>query len=102
MFSPYIKEGVKCDGITIECLHAILTIMQCHMEEKQPFTITSISDGKHSKNSLHYKGRAVDIRTRTLMGITPQQMAARIKDDLGKDYDVVVEATHLHVEYDPK
>jgi len=30
------------------------------------------------------------------------KLAIRLRGVLGKDYDVVVHSTHIHVEYDPK
>jgi hypothetical protein len=31
-----------------------------------------------------------------------QKLAARIRECVGEDYDVIVEETHFHVEYQPK
>lgn len=97
-----IKQGVIVDGIKKECLIAILAACQAYTEANQVFTITSLMDGKHSDKSLHYKGMAVDIRTRDLVGITAFEIAKRIRELLTADYDVVVEKTHIHIEYDPK
>ena len=77
--------------------------------------VTSGKDGKHGANSLHYKGRAVDLRTRDVIDM----WAHYLRNALGKDWDVVIEpgdtmkcpkcsqiipvpALHLHAEYDPK
>lgn len=100
--SQYIKKGVSCEGIKLEALHAIIACHACYMDAGQSFTVTSICDGKHSKNSLHYSGLAIDIRTRDLDGITPIKMAELIQAKLGDDYDVVVETDHIHLEYDVK
>lgn len=64
--------------------------------------VTSICDGQHSKNSLHYFGNAVDLRTRHLSDDEKIIVRDNFKSRLGADYDVVLESTHLHVEYDPK
>ena len=64
--------------------------------------ITSLMDGTHSHKSLHYSGRAVDFRTRDLSALEVSHLAAALKADLGPPFDVVVEETHLHVEWDPK
>ena len=61
--------------------------------------VTSISDGVHKPTSLHYWGKAVDLR---VWGIEVIHAATLLKEELGKDYDVVVERDHIHVEYDPK
>ena len=77
--------------------------------------ITSGKDGKHGKDSLHYKGRAVDLRTRDFTDMWAQYL----RNALSKDWDIVIEpgatmkcpkcsqiipvpAPHLHAEYDPK
>lgn len=67
--------------------------------------VTSIVDGRHSANSLHYrdgKGRAVDFRTRHLPDQETKEAITRaISDALGPEFDVVLESDHVHVEYDP-
>ena len=56
----------------------------------------------HGAGSLHYAGQAVDIRTRDLVPEMRQKIAARIRECVGEDFDVILEDTHLHVEYQPK
>lgn len=63
--------------------------------------ITSGTDGTHKRNSLHYRGRALDLRTKTL-GDDKYLWAETVKRRLGKGYDVILESDHLHVEWDPK
>lgn len=63
--------------------------------------ITSTYEGNHSPGSLHYANLAVDIRLpsdREIRGV----IAIKLKEELGPDYDVVLEANHIHIEYDPK
>jgi hypothetical protein len=58
--------------------------------------------GKHSRTSLHYVGMARDY---DVPGYTPTQFkraAQMIREDLGPEFDVVVETTHIHVEFQPK
>jgi hypothetical protein len=70
--------------------------------------ITSANDSRHSTASWHYKGRALDFRTHyEKMNELEQTLRDRVKEALGQDFDVVMEAVgtpneHLHVEYDPK
>lgn len=82
--------------------------------------ITSANDSRHGDRSLHYKDHALDVRilgNRTggirfpsALALAPelfQRQEARAWRDrlaarLGRDYDVVLEADHLHIEYDPE
>ena len=94
-------DNVRIDGISLEILAAIHTagrIWKAH--GMTSLVITSAVDGPHSTTSLHHEGHAVDLRSRTL----PDDigMAANLAADLGDDYDVVLEPTHIHVEYDPR
>lgn len=64
--------------------------------------ITSCCDGKHMEGSKHYEGLAVDLRTRHLSPNDRLRFASLLARALGPEYDVVLEPTHLHVEYDPE
>lgn len=62
-------------------------------------TITSCRDSKHGEGSLHYVGKAFDIR---IWGVaTPERLTKLIQDRLGDDFDVVYEVNHIHCEFDP-
>lgn len=63
--------------------------------------ITSAHDGKHMDGSLHYVGRAIDVRTWACKGYEAD-VIDKAKAALGHDYDIVLEADHIHCEYDPK
>ena len=62
----------------------------------------------HMPDSLHYKERAVDIRSRNLPSDDAKQaVLAEVRRRVGKDYDVILEGLgkpyeHFHVEFDPK
>lgn len=64
--------------------------------------VTSGNDGQHMPGSLHYKGLAMDLRTRDQTHAKITAFATRLQMEIGDDYDVVVEKDHIHVEYDPK
>lgn len=60
-------------------------------------TITSAHDGKHSQNSMHYQGKAVDLRIRDWEGqIVPY--ARTIAWILGEPWVVIIEVDHLHIQ----
>lgn len=64
--------------------------------------ITSASDGLHMRNSRHYTGEAIDLRTRQLDSEQRKALRAAIASVLGFDFDVIDEVSHIHVEFDPK
>jgi RHS repeat-associated protein len=68
----------------------------------QDAAITFTTNGRHSAKSLHYKGNAVDIRTRHLSETQRADFSRRLRQALGSKYDVINEGDHIHCEYDPK
>jgi hypothetical protein len=78
-------------------------------------TITSAHDGDtHADNSKHYAARqagggvdpnsadAFDLRTRQMPPANKRAIGEELAAALGTDFDVILEDTHLHVEYDPR
>lgn len=64
--------------------------------------ITSLTDGKHREDSKHYDGDAFDVRRWNIPPPEFNDTVVSLRKRLGDDYDVVVERTHIHIEYDPK
>ena len=69
-----------------------------HDEYNTELVITSGKDGIHGKGSLHYEGKAVDLRTWNVIA----SLVSRLQAALGPNFDVVLEKDHIHVEYQPK
>ena len=93
----------KDSTVNIEALDPILKAALTEMEYiyakfHTELVITSGKDGTHGNNSLHYEGKAVDLRTWNVLDALVKQLKAH----LGPDYDVVLEKDHIHVELDPK
>lgn len=98
-----LKAGVNPLGMRPEIMLAIAVADEVYNILNVHLVITSISDGKHSANSYHYKGLAVDLRTRYFLDDKDlKDTAKEIKDRLGPLYDVVVEKDHIHLEFDEK
>ena len=95
-----IKNGVDLRGLSPQM--AIAYTIACRCYGQYDCVITSASDGKHGLNSLHYKGQALDLRTRHLNGQGLQAVYHKLKESLGEQFDVVLESDHIHVEWDPK
>ena len=96
-----IKEDVFIYGLKPETLFGMLICKSVFDDAKQKFTITSVVDGQHRKGSKHYNGYAFDLRIFDLRGISTIEMGDRLKRALGGQFDVVVEPSHIHVEFDP-
>jgi len=97
------KAGVDFSEMHSRILAALPEIDAIHKRTiGRAALITSGREGTHSANSLHYKGRAVDFRTRDLADTTKQRLWNHLKDRFDRDFDIVLEATHIHFEYDPK
>jgi hypothetical protein len=104
-----LKSSVLCGGLHPKLVEAMCKVSVVYSQmgiNGVRACITSVLDSRHSSKSLHYKGRAFDVRTwidgsGTQMSVDEKNALARvIRDELGDDFDVVVEATHLHIEYD--
>jgi len=100
-----LKNGVKINGIKPECVLGIL-IAEClwklSLKTNDPIVITSITDGKHSDNSLHYKGLGFDVRTKFLTSSQKSIFFDALKRNMDLEFDIVMEDSHIHIEFDPK
>jgi hypothetical protein len=98
----FLKPGVRITGIRPEIVLAALALERVFAQAGVDLTITACVDGKHSVGSLHYAGAAIDVRTRDVPADKLPKLVAQIKACLGDDFDVLQEATHLHIEHQPK
>jgi hypothetical protein len=64
--------------------------------------VNSIEDGApvHMQGSLHGFGLAIDLETARDVASETQQLGEFLAKWLDRDYDVVLEADHVHVEWD--
>ncbi len=102
-----LKKGVTVDGVQPESVIGMMVAEQVFRDEGLHFTVTSITDGEHKVGSLHYAGLAFDCRTwadptgKQLGDERKEYLAQLLRRALGGEFDVVVESTHIHVEFDP-
>lgn len=103
MYTVQFKDGVPTTTLNpvMKMYANILAYIHFDMFKKY-MVITSTTDGKHGRNSLHYKGLAVDIRTRDKTSEEIYKFRTFLKIHFDKMLDIVVENDHMHVEYDPK
>lgn len=98
---------IKDDSVNIWGLEVCMQPVLKHADKiwrkyGQELVVTSARDGIHSAGSLHYYGRAVDLRTRYFSEGTLNEVVEELRSVLGEDYDVIVHSTHAHIEFDPK
>ena len=96
-------SSVNLDGLVPEVRARLSGMEACRtaaliLVGTQEMVITSAKDGKHKDGSKHYEGKAVDLRIRDFY----DAWITYLKQSLGKDWDVVLEDDHIHVEYAPK
>ena len=101
-----LKDATVVFDAQAPLLYALWRI-ELVMRAYGPVTVTSMKDGKHSVNSLHYSGMAVDIRSKHLSQEDSRKVFFALRNDLGPDFDVLLENEgkeneHYHVESDPK
>lgn len=95
-----LKPGVRVQGLGPETALAMMITAAVYDQQQLTLTITSVVEGQHRRGSLHYVGAAFDCRlppAEYLDGIV-----STLDAYLGDDFDVVPEATHIHIEYQPK
>lgn len=100
----HLKPGVAYskDGITLDLLDGLLGAAHVYGQHGYDFVVTSLGDGVHKENSLHYVGRAADLRVRHVPAEKRQALLRAIRAALTPQYDVILESDHIHLEYDPK
>ena len=97
-----IKPGASLRGLRPEMSVALTIIFRVFASEGYDCVVTCGTDGSHSRNSLHYVGLAVDVRRRHLPKNMPERIAGDLREVLAGEFDVVLERTHIHVEYQPE
>ena len=97
-----IKDGVKFHSFNLHFaafVTAVIKAWDLYTPSIVP-VITSANDGQHMQGSLHYKNLAWDLRTKNLEVGKVEEIARMLRIELGKDWDIIVEATHIHAEMD--
>lgn len=92
--------GCRIFGIQNEVILGLMVVNDIFERVGIDLILTCVTDSKHSGTSLHYVGHAVDI------GLPPADkrdvVIQRMRENLGDDFDVILEENHIHMEYQPK
>ena len=94
-----IKAGVYIDRLKRPPRKSLNKVVAIYGSYGYDLIITSTYEGTHSPGSLHYFNDAYDISNPP---DHKDEIIRKIRDSLGKDFDVIDEDNHIHIEYDPK
>tara|TARA_Y100000310_G_scaffold312514_1_gene359886 strand:- start:1701 stop:2024 length:324 start_codon:yes stop_codon:yes gene_type:complete len=98
----YDGKPISLHKVRRVILERIGIIDACHWSAcEREAIITSAVDRKHKRGSKHYSGQAIDLRSGDLDAAQIANLAELLINALGDEFDVVVESTHIHIEYDP-
>lgn len=97
-----LKKGVKINGIKPEMVTALIVADNVWQDFGEELVVTSCTDSIHSLASLHYVGYAVDLRIKYFDKDEKIEIAQALRDALTDEFDVVLESTHIHLEFQPK
>ncbi len=99
-----IKPGAKITGLQPEILLALQIIYSVFRVYSVPvLTITEGTGAKHMEGSKHYKGLALDIRSKNIPEMTKTLIKHECNINLGESFDFFLEQAgeageHFHVE----
>jgi hypothetical protein len=96
------RHAARIHGIRAEIAFVMPDVHRTFDEFGAEAVVTSGIEGSHSRASLHYAGAAIDLRVRDVNGNDLPRLAAKLKQRLGDDFDVLLESDHIHVEWQPK
>lgn len=96
------KPGVRVFGVRPELTLAIIAVNSVYEAEGYDLVITSVTEGKHSRASLHYAGQAFDCRIWGIPELKLQEFVRILQQALTDEFDVVLEKDHIHIEFQPK
>lgn len=96
-----IKSGVEISHISFALPRVMLIVYYAQLLSPEGYevTITSGCEGKHSPRSKHHIGKALDLRIRDLPEGFAKTWARRLQRRLGDEYFVLLEETHLHMQW---
>lgn len=97
------KRGVDSSNIDKMIWLAIGVAERIYSNVGVIVTITALRDGVHGKGSLHYDGKALDLRTRMLTSVQTADVLKRLRNALEPmGFDAIFESDHIHIEWQPK
>ena len=104
-----IKKGASIDSCNAQILRAYIAIIQpLYKEYGQEAAITSGSEAyEHSaKRSAHYRGDALDLRSKVFTVEQKHAILEKLSNQLGPDFVIILEGLgkvyeHFHIHWSP-
>lgn len=97
-----LKETADFFGLKTEMIFPILFLDSFFDKIEKEFVLTSGTDWIHtSEFSDHYKGYAIDFRTRHLTEEEQKNLLNTFKIKMNSDYKLILHDTHAHISYRP-
>lgn len=96
------KVDVRLHGMQVPMIFAMMVANELVKEYDVEFVITSGVEGRHGKGSCHYSGNAFDFRKREFKNNDAAAVAKELQERLGPDFYVLLERTHIHVQFKPQ
>jgi hypothetical protein len=106
----HLKSGVRTVGIQVETAIALMQAQSIYedFEIEGGLVVTSLTEGRHSRESFHYYGYAADLRTSPFFigsggvpdDVLPDLLHALREELEPSGWQVIYEATppHIHIE----
>lgn len=94
-----LKPGVSLSDLKRPVRRELNKLDKYFWSKKDVLIIKSTNEGSHMPSSLHYADLAIDIGRPYPF---EEYKIGEIIEMLGKNFDVVVEKDHIHIEFDPK
>ncbi|MHA1970761.1 MAG: hypothetical protein ACTSXE_02820 [Candidatus Thorarchaeota archaeon] len=95
-----IKKGVILTGLQLEMRDVLISYGSACRDISVVGEVTSGLEGQHSYGSYHYYGYALDLSIKGMTDGEVGYIEKSLRRDLRAFYDVMVERTHIHVEFD--
>lgn len=98
-----VKSSVTAANVQPPIYYALGIAEMVYRYNGLKLVVTSLTDGQHMKESLHYKGLAADIRTRDIPADLLRAVHGSLSSVLSPmGFDVILEKDHIHIEWDSK
>lgn len=101
-------DGVTINGMQPELVPVLLALQDLAQSRNITLWVTSVTNGEHSRASLHYVGYALDVDTNDSHKDFLPDLSVSLEIRLTHEYDVVLERgsdgqpSHVHIEFQPK